>query len=227
MKCITCLSTLVLLACAVLAVTMPANTTVTIPIENSTTPTCANRCMVDSMYVTQCLDVSCLCHGKDYQQSLLQCLYSQCDSAEYGRALSSTISLCIGTGAVIYMVAPNHYSGELLRSREDDYLEGRQVFDVPGLKLRQESVDVNPPQTATVTLTVLSAAPASFLTVTQTATATTTIALSPTLASPFAPPLRMVNNTDAGAGVDSSFVPWLVTTGGTRSTQPSYVSFVV
>ncbi|KAH7037111.1 uncharacterized protein B0I36DRAFT_427832 [Microdochium trichocladiopsis] len=161
------------------------------------------------------------------EQSLLQCLYSQCDAIDYGQALASTIHLCVKTGAIIHMAAPNHYSGELLRSREEAYLEGREILAVPGLKLRQESVDPGAQHTATVTLTVLSPAEASFLTVTQTATATTTIALAPTLATPFTPSLRMLNNTDSNTDPDSAYLPWLVTAAGPRNQQPSYVSFMI
>jgi len=127
------------------------------------------------------------------------------------------------------MVAPNHFSGELLRSREDAYLEGREVLPIPGLKLRQESVGPDAQQTATVTLTVISPAEASLLTVTQTATATTTIKLAPTLADTFSPSLRMLNHSDAEPSIenDTPYLPWLISTAGAQSHQPSFVSFVV
>ncbi|KAI1411409.1 hypothetical protein F5Y13DRAFT_200978 [Hypoxylon sp. FL1857] len=116
-------------------------------------PSCASRCMVDSMFVTQCLDTRCLCNEKDYQRSLFQCLYSQCDSNNYGPALSHSISLCMSLGAEIYMVAPGRVDNELLKSREEDYLAGREVANVPGLQLRQESI-AGMGQTTTITTTV-------------------------------------------------------------------------
>ncbi|KAI1140682.1 hypothetical protein F5Y05DRAFT_282340 [Hypoxylon sp. FL0543] len=117
-------------------------------------PSCASRCMVDSMFVTQCLDTRCLCNEKDYQRSLFQCLYSQCDSTDYGPALSHSISLCMSLGAEIYMVAPGRVGNELLKSREEDYLAGREVADVPGLQLRQESIaGIGPTTTVTTTVT--------------------------------------------------------------------------
>ncbi|KAI1748822.1 hypothetical protein F4782DRAFT_534101 [Xylaria castorea] len=74
--------------------------------------------------------------------SLFQCLYSQCDSNDYGKALGRTISTCMDVGAEIYMVAPGFINEELLRVREADYLAGRQLPEIPGIQLRQESVPV-------------------------------------------------------------------------------------
>ncbi|KAI0425870.1 hypothetical protein F5Y09DRAFT_334590 [Xylaria sp. FL1042] len=131
-------------------------------------PSCGSHCMVDSMFVTQCLDMNCLCHQEEYQKSLFQCLYSQCDSNEYGRALSRTISTCMDVGADIYMVAPGFINEELLRVREADYLAGRQLPEIPGIQLRQESVSavtVTTTFTDHITLTItLSPTPTPFLT---------------------------------------------------------------
>ncbi|KAI1494608.1 hypothetical protein F5X96DRAFT_676392 [Biscogniauxia mediterranea] len=117
-------------------------------------PSCASRCMVDSMFVTPCVDMTCLCHEKEYQRSLFQCLFSQCDPADYGPSLSRTIGSCLATGAEIYMVvAPVDSRKELLRAREADYLSGREPLpEVPGLlQLRQESVGGAVTATTTVT----------------------------------------------------------------------------
>ncbi|KAI1351091.1 hypothetical protein F5Y01DRAFT_325612 [Xylaria sp. FL0043] len=131
-------------------------------------PSCGSHCMVDSMFVTQCLDMNCLCHQEEYQKSLFQCLYSQCDSNEYGKALSRTISTCMEVGADIYMVAPSFINEELLRVREADYLAGRQLPEIPGIQLRQESVSavtVTTTFTDHITLTItLSPTPTPFLT---------------------------------------------------------------
>ncbi|KAI1272695.1 hypothetical protein F5Y07DRAFT_287924 [Xylaria sp. FL0933] len=131
-------------------------------------PSCGSHCMVDSMFVTQCLDMNCLCHQEEYQKSLFQCLYSQCDSNEYGKALSRTISTCMEVGADIYMVAPGFINEELLRVREADYLAGRQLPEIPGIQLRQESVSavtVTTTFTDHITLTItLSPTPTPFLT---------------------------------------------------------------
>ncbi|KAI3330620.1 hypothetical protein F4824DRAFT_331632 [Ustulina deusta] len=131
-------------------------------------PSCGSHCMVDSMFVTQCLDMNCLCHQEEYQKSLFQCLYSQCDSNEYGKALSRTISTCMEVGAEIYMVAPGFINEDLLRVREADYLAGHQLPEIPGIQLRQESVPVVTVTTTftdRLTLTItLSPTPTPFLT---------------------------------------------------------------
>ncbi|KAI2632828.1 hypothetical protein GGS21DRAFT_491333 [Xylaria nigripes] len=85
--------------------------------------------------------------------SLFQCLYSQCDSNDYGKALGRTISTCIEVGAEIYMVAPVLVNEELLRVREADYLAGRQLPEIPGLQIRQESVPAATVATVTTTIT--------------------------------------------------------------------------
>jgi len=56
----------------------------------------------------------------------------------------------MAVGAKIYMVAPGSVNEELLRMREADYLAGRQLPEVPGLQLRQESIPVT---TVTTTYT--------------------------------------------------------------------------
>jgi hypothetical protein len=33
-----------------------------------TPPGCTNRCMVNSMYITQCQDTGCLCHEEHFQK---------------------------------------------------------------------------------------------------------------------------------------------------------------
>ncbi|KAH9895514.1 hypothetical protein F4778DRAFT_783871 [Xylariomycetidae sp. FL2044] len=167
------------------------------------TPSCASRCMVNSMFVTQCIDMNCLCHKKDYQQSLFQCLYSQCDSDEYGSALSFTISLCMSKGAEIYMVAPGGINEETLKAREDDYLAGRQLAEVPGLQLRQESVGLVPTVTTTTT------------------TCITVRATDPPSPTPF----FESNLPDPTA--TSMNRPWMVTASGAGHTRTSYAGLVL
>ncbi|KAI0192821.1 hypothetical protein F4808DRAFT_453379 [Astrocystis sublimbata] len=164
-------------------------------------PSCASHCMLDSMFVTQCLDMNCLCHQEEYQKTLFQCLYSQCDSGEYGKALSRTISTCMDVGAEIHMVAPGSVNGELLRVREADYLAGRQLPELPGLQLRQESIAIT-----TVTTTF-----------TDQVTATITWSPSPTPA-PF-----------LGSSPDSTSIsrPWVITTSNSTRLQKSFSGLVL
>ncbi|KAI1246584.1 hypothetical protein MGN70_013485 [Eutypa lata] len=68
------------------------------------------------MFVTQCVDSTCLCREKRYQKSLFQCLYAQCDRTQYGPALAYTISACIGTGADINMVSAPALNDDYLPS---------------------------------------------------------------------------------------------------------------
>ncbi|GAW27346.1 hypothetical protein SAMD00023353_11200090 [Rosellinia necatrix] len=163
-------------------------------------PSCGSHCMVNSMFVTQCLDMNCLCHQEEYQKSLFQCLYSQCDSTDYGKALSRTISTCIEVGAEIYMVAPGFANDELLRAREADYLAGRQLTEVPGIQLRQESVDV-----ATVTTTF-------------TDQITLTITMTPTPA-PF-----MTSSPEESSSIDR---PWVITQSDSSRFKASFSGLVL
>ncbi|KAI0410900.1 hypothetical protein F5X98DRAFT_384612 [Xylaria grammica] len=162
-------------------------------------PSCGSHCMVDSMFVTQCLDMNCLCHQKEYQKSLFQCLYSQCDSNEYGKALSRTISTCMEVGADIYMVAPGFIDEELLRVREADYLAGRQLPEIPGIQLRQESVPV--------------------ITVTTTFTdhVTLTITLSPSL-TPF------LTSSPQSSSINR---PWVITQSDSSRFKASFSGLVL
>ncbi|KAI1307458.1 hypothetical protein F5Y03DRAFT_393997 [Xylaria venustula] len=168
-------------------------------------PSCGSHCMIDSMFVTQCLDMNCLCHQEEYQKaslhdiSLFQCLYSQCDSNEYGQALSRTISTCMDVGAEIYMVAPGFINEELLRVREANYLAGRQLAEIPNIQLRQESV--------------------SAITVTTTFTdhVTLTITLSPT-------PTPFLTSSPESSSINR---PWVITQSDSTSIAPSFAGLVV
>ncbi|KAI1464611.1 uncharacterized protein F4812DRAFT_462671 [Daldinia caldariorum] len=167
------------------------------------------------MFVTQCLDTRCLCNQRDYQTSLFQCLYSQCDSNRYGPALSHSISLCMSYGAEIYMVAPGVVGDELLRSREEDYLAGREVKPVPGLQLRQESVAGIGTMTVTITVT-------DFITVSYSLITYTPTSPRP---SPF------LETTHAAEVTTSSLSrPWVIPvsegTEGARS-RPSFFGLVL
>ncbi|KAI2472310.1 hypothetical protein F4781DRAFT_438525 [Annulohypoxylon bovei var. microspora] len=189
-----------------LAVSTDNNTIPTPPIGP---PGCASRCMVDSMFVTQCLDTRCLCNEKDYQKSLYQCLYSQCDSNNYGPALSHAISLCMSLGAEIYMVAPSRVDNELLRSREEDYLAGREVANVPGMQLRQLSIGFG--QTTTVTTMV---------------TAIITVPYSPVIVSPT--PTAFLETTSAAEVTATSVSrPWVIPVSQGVRAEPSYLGLVL
>lgn len=167
--------------------------------------------------------MNCLCHQEEYQkarllriprhylisgvpnadpraQSLFQCLYSQCDSNEYGKALSRTISTCVEVGADIYMVAPGFINEELLRMREADYLAGRQLPEVPGIQLRQESVSV-----ATVTTTFVDHV-------------TLTLTMSPP------PPTPFLTSSPETSSINR---PWVITQSDSSRFKASFSGFVL
>ncbi|KAI1499973.1 hypothetical protein F5X99DRAFT_430051 [Biscogniauxia marginata] len=191
-------------------------------------PSCASRCMVDSMFVTPCLDMNCLCHTKEYQRSLFQCLYSQCDPNDYGPSLGRTIAVCMAAGAEIHMVAPGTVDHELLRAREADYLAGRQTLpEVPGLQLRQESVGGGGDGGAG------GAGGASPMTVTTTVTELVTqqpqqqpqpqdVSSSPAI-TPFVAPSPITPAPDLTA-TSSPDRPWMITRSG--SSRPQASSFL-
>ncbi|KAI1460103.1 hypothetical protein F4805DRAFT_418152 [Annulohypoxylon moriforme] len=173
-------------------------------------PGCASRCIVDSMFVTQCLDTRCLCNQKDYQKSLFQCLYSQCDSNHYGPSLNYAISLCMNLGAEIHMVPPGTVDIELLRSREADYLAGREVKNLPGMQLRQASI-IGFGETTTVTTMV---------------TAIVTVPYSPITASPT--PTAFLETTSAAELTSTSISrPWIIPVSRGLRAEPSYFGLVV
>ncbi|KAI1212521.1 uncharacterized protein F4807DRAFT_457318 [Annulohypoxylon truncatum] len=184
----------------------------TIPKPPAGPPGCASRCMVDSMFVFQCLDTKCLCNEKDYQKSLFQCLYSQCDSNNYGPALSHAISLCMNLGAEIYMVAPGTVNSELLRSREEDYLAGREVSNLPGMQLRQASL-------------IGSGESGEATTITTMVTAIVTVPYSPITASPT--PTAFLETTSAEFTTTSVSRPWVIPVSRGLRAEPSYFGLVV
>ncbi|RYO79981.1 hypothetical protein DL762_007884 [Monosporascus cannonballus] len=125
-------------------------------------PNCAAHRMIDSTTVTQCIDITRLCQERRYPKPPFQRLNSQCDSHQYGPGLGHIISTCPGTGAEIYMVPPSDVKDELLRTREDYYLAGRQLPQIPGfLDLRQERAAPVP----SPALDTASTVPATLLTV--------------------------------------------------------------
>ncbi|KAI0161984.1 hypothetical protein GGR57DRAFT_452798 [Xylariaceae sp. FL1272] len=152
-------------------------------------------------------------------QTLFQCLYSQCDSLTYGKALSSTITTCMDSGAEIYMVAPGPVSDELLRAREDDYLAGRQLAEVPGMPLRIESA----PQTFTVaTVTTMFTDDATFtITVPPTSIPTPTPTPTPYIGGDGS------DDENSTTGTSSLSRPWVVTRSTASRGDVSYVGLVL
>ncbi|KAH8601955.1 hypothetical protein B0O99DRAFT_607819 [Bisporella sp. PMI_857] len=87
---------------------------------------CAVLCWENTKYISRCLDdMSCLCNEVQYQNSVFQCLYSQCETMHFGAAVHYAITQCSGFGGDILLAVrpyPNHDS--LRRRREAEYLAG-------------------------------------------------------------------------------------------------------
>jgi hypothetical protein len=120
------------------------------------------------------------------------------------------------------MIASGQASEDLLKAREDDYLAGRPLTDVPGLKLRQESVG---PMGGEPIMSV---------------TATTTVTFYTPLSFPTPTPFFASSKNSAGNGSDLGVAggadiatyatrPWLVSSNKAmpRSNNPSNIGLVV
>ncbi|TVY28817.1 hypothetical protein LHYA1_G002128 [Lachnellula hyalina] len=106
-------------------------------------PGCAISCWENTKYVSKCLnDIGCLCGESGYQNSVYQCIYSQCDTVHFGSALHHTIAQC-GTGNQIIFGIPPVPDNVLLQRREEEYLAGAKSLGPPGSSslYRTESAD--------------------------------------------------------------------------------------
>ncbi|KAK6206130.1 hypothetical protein LQW54_007850 [Pestalotiopsis sp. IQ-011] len=190
-------------------------------------PSCTNRCIVDSMFVTPCQDIDCLCHEEQFQKSLFQCLYSQCDRPDYGPALLYSMKTCMTSGADIHLGFAGATVKEQLDGREVEYLEGRELPEVPGLQLRQDSAGpdtVTAWATATITITIT----------------TNGIPLPVTTVTPFPAPFPDASGQAGNLPTQQSPVtsapetvaaqpskPWMVTVNGTPSLRPSQLTLIL
>jgi len=96
---------------------------------DTSAPSCAVSCWENTKYVSKCLDDNaCRCSEAAYQNSLFQCLYSQCDTAHFGFALHHTISRCSSLGSEIILSIPRTPNHDALRKREAEYLAGAKAY---------------------------------------------------------------------------------------------------
>ncbi|KAJ5040317.1 uncharacterized protein L3040_005974 [Drepanopeziza brunnea f. sp. 'multigermtubi'] len=101
----------------------------TIGQSGSATPECALRCWENTKYVTKCSeDQQCLCSDVNYQNSVFQCIYSQCDTVHFGSALHHAIAQCLGTDNEVFFAIPPIPDRDALRRREDEYAAGAKLF---------------------------------------------------------------------------------------------------
>lgn len=64
-------------------------------------PVCVSKCWENSKYVSTCVqanETQCLCEDAEFQSMVLQCLYSQCQTTQFGSALHHTLSVCTDSG---------------------------------------------------------------------------------------------------------------------------------
>ncbi|KAH6716358.1 hypothetical protein BKA61DRAFT_342067 [Leptodontidium sp. MPI-SDFR-AT-0119] len=91
-------------------------------------PECALRCWENTKYVSKCLeDHACLCSDPNYQNSVFQCIYSQCDTAHFGSALHHAIAQCFGTSNEVFFAVPPIPNRDALRRREEEYAAGAKL----------------------------------------------------------------------------------------------------
>jgi hypothetical protein len=126
---------------------------------------------------------------------------------------------CMAAGAEIRLGFPATVT-EQLDTREVEYLEGRELPDVPGLHLRQNSVGgytFTTWATATVTVTISTNVPLPVTVVTPMPVMSGQVRNLPGQGSELATTILEVNKTDA---VPTR--PWMVTVSDTARRQPSY-----
>ncbi|PBP22992.1 hypothetical protein BUE80_DR006161 [Diplocarpon rosae] len=93
------------------------------------TPECALRCWENTKYVTKCSgNPSCLCSDANYQSSVFQCIYSQCDTAHFGSALHHAMAQCLGTKNEVFFAVPPIPNRDSLRRREEEYAAGEKLY---------------------------------------------------------------------------------------------------
>ncbi|KAL2065429.1 hypothetical protein VTL71DRAFT_3099 [Oculimacula yallundae] len=96
--------------------------------HDASNPECALRCWENTKYVSQCFeDHACLCSDPNYQNSVFQCIYSQCDTAHFGSALHHAIAQCFGTSNEVFFAVPPIPNREALQRREEEYAAGAKL----------------------------------------------------------------------------------------------------
>ncbi|KAI9813508.1 MAG: hypothetical protein M1832_006306 [Thelocarpon impressellum] len=88
-------------------------------IAAATAPDCAYRCWENSKFVSVCgTKLDCLCDDMDFQNAVFQCLYSQCQTAQFGSALHHAIAACPLDDQEDSKAAPRLIRGARVRKRE-------------------------------------------------------------------------------------------------------------
>ncbi|KAK6086106.1 aspartyl-trna synthetase [Seiridium cupressi] len=155
--------------------------------------------------------------------SLFQCLYSQCDSSDYGPALLHSMKTCMTASAEIHVGFPT--VTEQLDSREEEYLAGQELPEVPGLQLRQDSAG---PYTytvwATATVTTTTNGPLPVTIVTHFSTPISGTGAQPSNLPGLGP---VTSFFEANSTQATSTRPWMITASETGRHLPSCVGLIV
>lgn len=81
---------------------------------------CVSKCWDNSKYVSTCVkanETQCLCEDADFQSVVLQCLYSQCQTTQFGSALHQTLLTCSDSGMDTLDALPPLIRNQGLRKR--------------------------------------------------------------------------------------------------------------
>ncbi|SLM38462.1 Extracellular membrane protein, CFEM domain [Lasallia pustulata] len=64
-------------------------------VDETTAPVCVSKCWDNSKIVSTCKeDAKCFCDDGQFQNAVFQCLYSQCQTAQFGSALHHALAEC-------------------------------------------------------------------------------------------------------------------------------------
>lgn len=83
-------------------------------------PACVSKCWDNSKYVSSCLkanETQCFCEDTEFQSVVLQCLYSQCQTTQFGSALHHTLSVCTDYGVDTSDASPPLVRHQSIRKR--------------------------------------------------------------------------------------------------------------
>ncbi|KAI4110654.1 MAG: hypothetical protein LQ339_001231 [Xanthoria mediterranea] len=85
----------------------------------TTCPVCVPMCWENSKYVSSCRESQrCLCEDAQFQGAVLQCLYSQCQTSQFGCALHHTMAHCFEEDSQTVQTLPALIRHQALRKRQ-------------------------------------------------------------------------------------------------------------
>jgi len=83
---------------------------------------CASKCWDNSKFVSSCTnEAKCLCEDSEFQSAVFQCLYSQCQTAQFGIAVHSALLECSGIDVEAHAVLPHLIRHQKFRNRRNIY----------------------------------------------------------------------------------------------------------